>query len=137
MGRNVMTIDKFSIYSWNVTVLYECTCEDIDFIIRILKEIKCPNKFIKEALNNLESCNLNIGLTYSNIALKSSIIVINKTSSFSQLINTIAHEYYHLICHISKALDITDEEELAYLNGDLNMRSYNLIKKLEKKVGSE
>lgn len=131
-----MIIDKFNILNWTVQVLYECTCEDINFIIKTLKEIKCPNKFIKEALNNLESCNLNIGLTYSNITLESSVIVINKTSSFSQLINTISHEYYHLICHISKALDIENEEQLAYLNGDLNMRSYNIVKNLERKVGS-
>ena len=88
-----MIIDNFNILNWEVQVLYECTCEDIDFIIKALKEIRCPNKFIKEALNNLETCNLNIGLTYSNITLRSSIIVINKTSSFSELINTIAHEY--------------------------------------------
>ena len=132
-----MIIDNFNILNWEVQVLYECTCEDIDFIIKALKEIQCPNKFIKEALNNLETCNLNIGLTYSNTALKSSVIVINKTSSFSQLINTVSHEYYHLICHISRALDIEDEEKLAYLNGNLNMRSYNFVRKLERKVGSE
>ena len=126
-----MIKDEFSILNWDVQILYECTCEDIDFIIETLKDINCPNKFIKEALNNLQTCNLNIGLTYSNITLKSSVIVVNKTSSFSQLINTISHEYFHLICHISKALDIEDEERLAYLNGDLNMRSYNFIKKLE------
>jgi hypothetical protein len=78
-----MIIDYFSVLDWNITILYECTCEDINYIIETLKEIKCPNKFIKEALNNLETCNLNIGLTYSNIALKSSVIVINKTNSFS------------------------------------------------------
>ena len=132
-----MIIDEFSIKNWNVLILYECTCDNIDFIIETLKGIKCPNKYIREALENLETCNLNIGLTYSNIKLKSSVIIINKTSSFSQLINTIAHEYFHLICHISKSLKITDEEELAYLNGDLNMRSYNIVKKLEKKVDSE
>ena len=132
-----MIIDEFSIREWTVTVLYECTCDDIDYIIETLKRIKCPNKYIKEALNNLETCNLNIGLTYSNIGLKSSVIVVNKTSSFAQLINTIAHEYYHLICHISRALEITDEEELAYLNGDLNMRSYQIVEKLNRKVSSE
>ena len=130
-----MIIDKFHIYNWRVTILYECTCDDIDFIIETLKEINCPNKYIKEALNNLESCSLDIGLTYSNTKLKSSIIVINKTSSFSQLINTVAHEYYHLICHLQKTLEIDDEEELAYLNGDLNMRSYKFIEKLKSKVG--
>ena len=132
-----MIIDNFIIYDWKVLVLYECTCDNIDYIIETLKDINCPNKYIKEALNNLETCNLNIGLTYSNIKLKSSVIVVNKTSSFSQLINTIAHEYFHLICHLSKTLEIEDEEELAYLNGDLNMRSYNIIRNLENEVGSE
>ena len=132
-----MIKDEFNIYNWNVVILYECTCDDIDYIIETLMEIRCPKKYIKEALNNLETCNLNIGLTYSNIVLKSSVIIVNKTSSFAQLINTISHEYYHLICHISKTLEIEDEEELAYLNGDLNMRSYNIVKKLEKKVDSE
>ena len=132
-----MIQDEFKILDWNIIILYECTCDDIDFIIETLKQTHCPNKFIKEAINNLETCNLNIGLTYSNISLKSSIIIVNKTSSFSQLINTISHEYFHLICHLSKALDITDEEELAYLNGNLNMRSYIFVKKLEKKVDSE
>lgn len=128
-----MIKDSFQIYNWNVTILYECTCDDIDIIIETLKEINCPNKYIKEALNNLKTCNLNIGLTYSNMNLKSSIIVVNKTSSFSQLINTISHEYFHLICHISKALKIEDEEELAYLNGDLNMYSYQFVEKLKLK----
>ena len=132
-----MIIDKFSIYNWEVTILYECTCDDINYIIRILKDINCPNKYIKEALHNFQTCNLNIGLTYSNTNLQSSVIVVNKTSSFAQLINTIAHEYFHLICHISKVLEIEDEEELAYLNGNLNMRSYKFIKKLEREVGSE
>lgn len=127
-----MIKDKFHIYSWKVTVLYECTCDDIDFIIETLKDIRCPKKFIKEALENLETCKLNIGLTYSNLNLESSVIVINKTSSFAQLINTIAHEYYHLISHISKILKIKDEEELANLNGNLNMRSYKIIEDLKK-----
>lgn len=132
-----MIEDWFSIYNWNVIILYECTCDDIDYIIETLKDIKCPNKFIEEALDNLETCNLNIGLTYSNIGLKSSVIIISKTSSFPELINTIAHEYYHLICHISKGLEIEDEEKLAYLNGDLNMRSYKILEKLKGKVDSK
>jgi len=100
VGRYVMITDKFSILDWNVIILYETTCDDIDFIIRILKAINCPKYYIERALDNLEECKLNSGLTYSNIRLRSSVIIINKTSSFSQLINTIAHEYFHLICHI-------------------------------------
>lgn len=131
-----MIKDFFTIQDWEITILYDCTCDDIDYIIETLKGINCPRKYIKEALQNLETCNLNIGLTYSNIKLKSSVIIINKTSSFKQMINTIAHEYFHLICHISKALKIEDEEELAYLNGDLNMHSYTFVEKLKRKVDS-
>lgn len=127
-----MIIDSFTIKEWSVTVLYETTCDDIDYIIQILKEINCPNKYINEALDNLKECKLNSGLTYSNINLKSSVIVINKTSSFAQLINTVSHEYYHLLCHIQNVLEITNEEELAKLNGNLNMRSYLFVKELEK-----
>lgn len=126
-----MIEDHFYIYNWEVTVLYETTCDDIDYIIETLKDIHCPNRLINEALDNLETCNLNIGLTYSNINLKSSVIVVSKTSSFSQLINTVSHEYFHLINHISKVLKIKDEENLANLNGNLNMRSYNIIEKLK------
>ena len=131
-----MIKDSFSIHDWEVTILYECTCDDIDYIIETLEGIYCPKKYIKEAIENLETCNLNIGLTYSNLKIKSSVIVVNKTSSFAQLINTISHEYFHLIYHIAKAFKIKDEEELAYLNGDLNMRSYKFVEKLNKKVGS-
>ena len=128
-----MIIDKFSILDWNVTILYETTCEDIDFIIGILQEINCPKYYINRAVDNLEKCKLNSGLTYSNSKLKSSVIIITKTSSFAQLINTISHEYFHLICHISQSLNIKDEEELANLNGNLNMRSYKIVEKLNKK----
>jgi len=83
MGRNVMIEDSFDIHGWNVTILYECSCDDIDYIIETLIDIKCPNKYIEKALDNLENCNLNTGLTYSNMNLKSSVIIINKTSSFS------------------------------------------------------
>ena len=131
-----MIKDGFYIKSWKVTILYECTCDDIDYIIETLKQVNCPKIYIKEALVNLETCSLNTGLTYSNIKLKSSIIVINKTSSFAQLINTVSHEFYHLICHISKALKIKDQEELAYLNGKLNMQSYIFVENLKNKVTS-
>ena len=131
-----MIKDVFYIKSWKVTILYECTCDDIDYIIKTLKQVNCPKIYIKEALVNLETCSLNTGLTYSNIKLKSSIIVINKTSSFAQLINTVSHEFYHLICHISKALKIKDQEELAYLNGRLNMQSYIFVENLKNKVTS-
>ena len=128
-----MIKDVFYEYNWKITVLYETTCNNIDYIIETLEDIQCPKYYINRALDNLEECKLNSGLTYSNSKLKSSVIIITKTSSFAQLINTISHEYFHLICHISQILNIKDEEELANLNGNLNMRSYKIVEKLNKK----
>lgn len=128
-----MIIDTFYKYGWKIKIFYECTCDDTDYIINALMDINCPSKYIKEAIDNLDSCNLNIGLTYSNLNLRSSVIVISKTSSFAQLINTVSHEYYHLICHISKTLKELDEEDFATLNGNLNMQSYKILEKINKK----
>lgn len=130
-----MISDQFDVGEWHILIFYETTCEDTDYIVEALLDINCPNKFIKEAVDNLDSCNLNIGLTYSNINLRSSVIVVSKTSSKAQLINTISHEYFHLIQHISKALKIEDEEELANLNGELNMKSAILLQRYFEKVG--
>lgn len=127
-----MIEDSFYIQDWEIRILYECTCDDIDYIIQTLEDINCPLKYIKEAINNLENCKLNTGLTYSNLTLKSSVIVINKTSSPDQFINSISHEYFHLICHLQKGLKIDNEEELATLNGNLNMYSFKILKSLGK-----
>lgn len=113
--------------NWKIKIFYDVTCDNTDTLIEALMEIKCPKQHIKEALNNLNTCNLNIGLTYSNIKLKSSIMVISKASTSGQLINTIVHEYYHLIQHISKGLRIEDEEKLATLIGDLTMDFYKRV----------
>ena len=56
MGRSVKIIDKVSIYDWKVTILYETTCDDINYIIETLKDIHCPKYYIKRALDNLEEC---------------------------------------------------------------------------------
>lgn len=77
-----MIEDSFWIDNYHIKVLYECTCEDLNYILETLRDIDCPDTYIKEAIDNLEKCKLNSGLTYSNLKLKSSVIVIGVTSSF-------------------------------------------------------
>lgn len=122
-----MIYQRLDVRGWHIDILYECTCDDIDTVIEALRAVESPSRYIKEAVENLETCNLNIGLTYSNLRLKSSVIVVNKTTSHAQFVNTVTHEFYHLICHLKKAFNIKNEEELATLNGDLNMQSYAFI----------
>ena len=54
-------------------------------------------------------------------------MVITHTNNNAELINTITHECYHFIQHISKANNITDEETLALLTGRFNMCLWSTI----------
>jgi hypothetical protein len=56
-------------------------------------------------MDNIKSNKFNVGFTYSNINLNSSVIVISKVTSEGQLINTLSHECYHFIDHITKLKD--------------------------------
>lgn len=114
-------------YNWAITVLLECNCSDIPEILEHLQSISCPKHLQEEAINNLSFCENNIGLTYSNFKLNRTIMVINHTDNNAELINTITHECYHFIQHISKANNITDEETLASLTGRFNMYLWNTI----------
>lgn len=114
-------------YNWAITVLLECNCSDIPEILEHLQSISCPKHLQEEAINNLASCEDNIGLTYSNFKLNRTIMIINHTDNNAELINTITHECYHFIQHISKANNITDEETLASLTGRFNMCLWNIL----------
>lgn len=114
-------------YNWAITILLECDCSNTLDIIDHLKSIQCPIQLQKEAYVNLKSCNKNTGLTYSNFKLKRTIIVINKTEDFKELINTVTHECYHFIQHLSKADNIKDEEILANITGRFNMNLVDTI----------
>lgn len=114
-------------YNWAITVLLECNCSDISEILEHLQSISCPKYLQEEAINNLSSCENNIGLTYSNFKLNRTIMIINHTDNNAELINTITHECYHFIQHISKANNITDEETLASLTGRFNMYLWNTL----------
>ena len=70
---------------------------------------------------------MNTGLTYSNFFLRRSVMVIGKTTSRNQFINTVTHEVYHLIRQMSKMCNIKTEEEQATLLGDINMQLYPVL----------
>lgn len=114
-------------YNWAITILYQCTCHDLEDIEYHLDSINCPLELKKEALKNIETCQSNIGFTYSNFALGRTIMAISKVDQPQQLINTITHECYHFINHLAKTRNIEDEEVLATLTGRFNMQTWEII----------
>ena len=124
-----MITKKFNIeqYSWRVTLLMDTDCTDVPIIIKELERIECPDYYVYEATENLDTCKDNLGLAYSNKKLRHSVIVVGKTSSHAELFNTVTHEFYHLVTHISDTFDIEDDETKANLMGDLCMVIFNVV----------
>ena len=53
-------------YDWSVQVYYAVDCYYTDEIMEALYSIGCRGKNLSVAFNNLSSCKLDTGLTYSN-----------------------------------------------------------------------
>lgn len=125
-----MIIQKITMppYQWTVRILYDTSCEDINTIIDELNNIKCPEQLINSALENLEKCHYNTGLTYSNFSFRQTVIVVGKTSSKKEFLNTLVHELYHFVSQFARVNNMSVEEDRATLIGEIAMRTYNIIR---------
>lgn len=105
---------------WKVYVYYDVCSEDVDEIIFKLKDIELPKAYIEEAYTTIISNKENQGLTETNIRLKTSIVVITKTTNATQFINSFVHEISHLSNHIARAYNLSlNGEEICYISGDI------------------
>lgn len=68
----------------------------------------------------MERCNLDTGLTYSNIQRRETVMVIALASSPAEFLNSFVHELRHMGDHILKGMEYTvGGEDIAYLTGNL------------------
>lgn len=69
------------------------------------------------------------GFTYTDFKRRQSIVGIGKSTSNSQLLNTITHEAKHVQSHICKYYNVKeDEEDAAYLIGYIIQQMYQVFK---------
>ncbi len=117
-------------WDWTVKVFYAVDIYYIDEILGDLESIGCTGYELIKAENNLSSGEYNIGLTYSNLLGRCSIIVIGLTSSPAEFQNTFDHEKGHLAFHISEALKIDAfSEEFQYLVGEIGQAMFPYAKR--------
>jgi hypothetical protein len=84
---------------------------------------------LAEIENNLAAEQYNIGLTYSNLKGKCSVVVIGLTSSPAEFQNTFDHEKGHLAMHICEIYDIDPfSEEFQYLTGEIGQAMFPVAK---------
>ena len=112
-------------YDWDVDVYYYITHYEVNEIIDKLKHLGCKYDKLASANHYLIKNKLNTGLIYSNYKKRKSIIVISKTSTPSEFLNSVFHEVYHLISHIVDCDNIDYlSEKPAYLAGNIIQAMY-------------
>ncbi len=116
-------------YDWHCKIFYSVTTYWKEDILRDLKRIGCEGKKYRTAKRNLGLGKLNTGLTYSNMDMRESIMVIARTSSAAEFAHSYDHEKGHLAKHIALAFDIDPfGEELQYLSGDIAKKMFPVAK---------
>lgn len=117
-------------YDWEVMVFYAVDCYYANEIIAAMKRIGCSREKLRVAYENIASCKLDTGVTYSNYTKRKSVMVIGMTSSAREFMNSFDHERKHLEAHIAKAEGIDPwGEEICYLSGEIGERMFPVAKR--------
>lgn len=115
MIRQDILLEK---YNWKVVVCFLEKDSDIDDAMDVLSESDCVGIPLIEAYDHISQDIPNVGLTYTNVAKRSSIVIVGKSTSEAECINSITHELFHVVAHICNHLDIDMQgEEPCYLMG--------------------
>lgn len=122
-----MKKQTYELDGWTVQIFYSINSEDFPEIKNALEDIDCPVSLIKKARKQIQYDDLDIGFTYSNFMLEESVIGIGEVSSSSELMNTLVHECYHLIDHISTVRDYEPEESATMLGDFIQVIFNNII----------
>lgn len=112
-------------YGWDIAVFYDVGCGDTDRVLAELKDIGCYGDQLFRSRKNLDACGWNTGITFANIRDKQMVVVISKTTSAKQFLNTMIHELHHAAEFIARGADVKQTgEEISYISGDLSMLMY-------------
>lgn len=116
---------------WKVYAYYIVTEPDADELMQRLYEIGCRGKNLSQAFLNLTSGKLDTGLTYTNQSTHETVVVIAKTSTALEFLQSLTHEFGHVACHIAQAYNIPlSGEEVRYISDNLLAKTWPISKEL-------
>ncbi|MCM1031565.1 MAG: hypothetical protein NC410_09035 [Oscillibacter sp.] len=121
---------------WEVFAYYAVDAYYVDEIMSRLIEIGCRGKDLKKAYKNLDTGDLDTGLTYSNYGRRQSVMVIALTSSPKEFEKSWRHESGHLAAQICETFGIPlNGEEIQYLGQDIVDATWDIAKHFLCKCG--
>ena len=125
MKRQVIHIPE---YEWIAYVYYDTTPYDTEELLGKLRSLGCSENGVLRTRKQLLRGGYNNGFTYSNRALKQSVMNLGRASSFAQFLNSFVHELHHLCTHIATAYGMDLEgEEVCYLAGYIAQKMYPVL----------
>lgn len=115
-------------YEWRVVLFIVHNCEENETILECIRDLNCFGLDYEDIQHHLSDCGLNTGLTYSNLSMRSSVMVIGRAENAEQFDNTLRHEQHHLVCHICESDNIElDTETSAYIAGEIAMQMHYYV----------
>lgn len=87
---------------------------------RYLRDLGCSGIPLEDACNLVLEGEANKGITYSNVDIRKTVVVIGWATSKAEYMNSLSHEMLHVVQHISEQFLINMYgEEVCYLLGGL------------------
>lgn len=108
-------------YDWHVYVYMAVFKDDGPEILAKLDEIGIRASEYMRAERHLQRAfRDNTGMTYSNLDTRKTVMVIGRSTSEAETVNTFSHELRHLGDDLAEACGIPHHgEEIAYLTGNI------------------
>lgn len=104
---------------WNVDFLLDVICDDAAYIARWLAGMGAGDRFTQLAKDKTQ-CSRNVGMTYTNMLTRETLVVVGRSEDPSEVVNTLSHEAMHAVMHITEALGLDPYgEEPCYIMGRL------------------
>ena len=126
MIRRIIDLPK---YDWSIVCFVGYQATDADEIYHALSDIGCNGNPLSEAYEHLIKESADRGLTYSNLSERKSVLAIGKCESDTSIINTIGHEFLHVVAHICEqyGIDMMSEEP-CYIMGRLCEQFFRVVR---------
>lgn len=89
-------------YDWTVHVMYDVHSKDAMKVRRHLRDLECAGIPLEDACNLVLKGEPNKGITYSNVDIRKTVVVIGWATSKAEYMNSLSHEMLHVVQHISE-----------------------------------
>lgn len=116
-------------YRWRLKLFVAVTKYDVRRIVDSVRGAGANDGLVLRVRENLMRGKMDTGFTYSNRRTRESVMVIGKTSSAREEMNSITHEIRHLVDDIASTNGLgMSGEEVAYLTGDVSADVFDVAK---------